>query len=98
MSLNCFSIGMPAIDEDRAVYDEENRRISKKDISTDSTQTPATELDDSSSLDLASELARLQNLIGSIKPGDDFYEHDMVLKCPSDESFDLGDAEGWEEI
>lgn len=92
------SIGMPAIDEDTAVHDEENRRKSGKDISTDSTQTRSTVLDDSSSLDLASELARLQNLIGSIKPGEDFYEHDIVLKSLSDESFDLGVAEGREEI
>ena len=94
------SIGtsMPAIDEDAAVHDEGNRRKSGKDISTDSTQTRSTVLDDSSSLDLASELARLQNLIGSIKPGEDFYEHDIVLKSLSDESFDFGVAEGREEI
>jgi len=89
---------MPAIDEDAAVHDEGNRRKSGKDISTDSTQTRSTVLDDSSSLDLASELARLQNLIGSIKPGEDFYEHDIVLKSLSDESFDFGVAEGREEI
>jgi len=99
-------IGMPAIDED-GVTDEEIRRISifssstrkdVKNISTDSTQTPSTVLDDSSSLDLASELARLQNLIGSIAPGDDFFERDMVFKSLSEESFDLGVAEGQEEI
>lgn len=94
---------MPAIDED-GVHDENNRRMSlyspskRKDISTDSTQTQSTILDDSSSLDLASELARLQNLIGSIDPGDDLYEHDMAFKSLSDESFDLGCAEGREEI
>ena len=94
---------MPAINED-GVHDEENRRVSlfspstRKDVSTDSTQTPSTVLDDSS-LDLASELARLQNLIGKIDPGDDFcYERDMVFKSLSEESFDLGRAEGREEI
>ena len=94
---------MPAIDED-GVHDEETRRMSlyspstRKDISTDSTQTQSTILDDSSSLDLASELARLQNLIGSIDPGNDFYERDMVFKSLSEESFDLGRTEGREEI
>ena len=94
---------MPAIDED-GVHDEETRRTSlyspstRKDISTDSTQTQSTVLDDSSSLDLASELARLQNLIGSIDPGNDFCERDMVFKSLSEESFDLGVAEGREEI
>ena len=94
---------MPAIDED-GVNDEENRRTypnstsMRKDVSTDSFQTQSTVLDDSSSLDLASELARLQNLIGSIEPGDDFCERDMVVKSLSEESFDLGIAEGQEEI
>ena len=94
---------MPAIDED-GVHDEENRRTSpnspsmRKDVSSDSFQTQSTVLDDSSSLDLASELARLQNLIGSIEPGDDFCERDMVVKSLSEESFDLGIADGQEEI
>ena len=107
--------GLPVIgekEEDEDVQGEQGHHISifsssrhssvgmAKDASTDSTHTPSTVLDDALSLDLASEMERLQTLITSIKPGDDdiYTDVDVIPKSLSEESFDFGVAEGREEI
>mmetsp|Transcript_16811 Transcript_16811/g.36577 ORF Transcript_16811/g.36577 Transcript_16811/m.36577 type:complete len:578 (-) Transcript_16811:129-1862(-) len=97
-------------EEDEGVQGEEHHHISifsssrrsvgmAKDVSSDSTHTPSTVLDDAS-LDLASEMERLQTLITSIKPGDDdiYTDVGVIPRSLSGESLDFGVTEGREEI